>query len=121
MFLLLFVPVANFIKFIMLCFRLEKAFDKKTCFAVGLILLPFIFLLILGFGDAQYIGPDGMPRMNPAYPQQPPYQAPQQGYPQQGYPQQGYPQQGYPQQGYPQQQPYQAPQQQYPGNNGPQQ
>ncbi len=101
LFLLLLIPVANFVVLIMLYLKLAKAFGKDSGFGVGLIFLPFIFLLILGFGDAQYIGPDGMPRTNSAYPQQP--------YPQQPYPQQPYPQQPY----QAPQQPYQAPQQPY--------
>ena len=35
---------------------LTKAFGKGVGFAVGLILLPFIFMPVLGFGDAQYVG-----------------------------------------------------------------
>ncbi len=34
-----------------------KAYGKGTGFAVGLTLLPNIFTLILGFGDARYVGP----------------------------------------------------------------
>ena len=102
LFLLTFIPFVNIVVLIMLYVKLAKAFGKDTGFAVGLIFLPLIFLLILAFGDAQYIGPDGTPRMAPGYPQQ--------GYPQQPYPQQGYPQQ--PQYGAPpQQQQYRAPQQ----------
>ena len=104
LFLLTFVPVANIIVSIMLYIKLAKAFGKDTGFAVGLIFLPFIFLLILAFGDAQYVGPDGVPAGAPAYPQQP--------YPQQGYPQQPQYQQPQYQQPRPQQPQYQqAPQQ----------
>ena len=110
LFLVTLIPIAGFIINIMLYLKLARAFGKDTGFAVGLILLTPIFMLMLGFGDAQYIGPDGVPAMPAGY-----------GYPQQGYPQQGYPQQpqypqqqGYPQQGYPQQPQY--PPQQYPNN-----
>lgn len=37
--------------------KLSKAFGKSIGFAIGLILLPFIFFPILGFGKAEYIGP----------------------------------------------------------------
>ena len=37
---------------------LAKAFGKGTGFAIGLIFLSPIFMLILGFGDAQYCGAD---------------------------------------------------------------
>ena len=36
--------------------KLSKAFGKGTGFAIGLILLAPIFMLILGFGSAEYIG-----------------------------------------------------------------
>lgn len=36
------------------CIRLAKAFGKGAGFTVGLILLPNIFTLILGFGSAKY-------------------------------------------------------------------
>lgn len=34
--------------------KLAKVFGKGTGFAIGLILLPPVFLMILGFSDAQY-------------------------------------------------------------------
>ena len=58
LFLLMFVPCVNFIVLIICCIKLAKAFGQSTVFGVGLIFLPFIFMLILGFGDAQYIGAD---------------------------------------------------------------
>lgn len=60
-FLLFLIPVVNFIFAIILNVKLAKAFGKGTGFAVGLIFLSFIFMLILAFGDAQYIGPNGVP------------------------------------------------------------
>ena len=39
--------------------NLAKSFGKSGSFAVGLILLPNIFQMILGFGSAEYIGPSG--------------------------------------------------------------
>lgn len=36
---------------------LAKSFGKDTLWGVGLIVLPFIFYPLLGFGDAQYQGP----------------------------------------------------------------
>jgi len=41
--------------------KLGKAFGKGGGFIAGLIFLPFIFLLILAFGSAQYVGPGGAP------------------------------------------------------------
>ena len=38
------------------CYWIAKSFGYGAGFAVGLFFLPFIFYLILGFGDAQYRG-----------------------------------------------------------------
>ena len=54
--LLMLVPIANIVVAIMLYINLAKAFGKGTGFAVGLIFLNFIFMLILAFGDAEYVG-----------------------------------------------------------------
>lgn len=59
-FLLFLIPIVNFIFMIILYVNLAKAFGKSTGFAVGLIFLNFIFMLILAFGDAQYVGPKGV-------------------------------------------------------------
>ena len=61
-FLLFLIPVVDVIYAIILNFRMAKAFGKGTGFGFGLLFLPNIFLLILGFGDAQYVGPKGQPR-----------------------------------------------------------
>ena len=39
---------------------IAKSFGKSSAFTVGLIFLPFIFLLILGLGNDQYYGPKGV-------------------------------------------------------------
>ena len=57
LFLLTFVPCVNFVIMIMLYLKLAKAFGKGTGFGIGLLFLSPIFMLILGFGDAHYIGP----------------------------------------------------------------
>lgn len=57
LFLLTFVPCVNFVIMIMLYLKLAKAFGKGTGFGIGLLFLNTIFVLILGFGGAQYIGP----------------------------------------------------------------
>ena len=54
--LLLFVPVANVVMMIIMYINLAKVFGKDTGFAVGLILLSFIFILILAFGKDKYLG-----------------------------------------------------------------
>ncbi|MBR1812133.1 MAG: hypothetical protein IJ766_10900 [Clostridia bacterium] len=77
LFLLLLIPLVNLVVLILLQLKLAKAFGKSTGFGVGLIFFEFIFMLILAFGDARYVGPDGVP-------QQPIYQAPYGYQPQQG-------------------------------------
>src|SRR5882757_5015133 len=55
--LLLLIPLVNFIIAIILLIDLAKSFGKGVLFGIGLLLLPFIFFPILGFGSAQYQGP----------------------------------------------------------------
>ena len=57
LFLLTFVPCANFVVAIMCYIKLAKAFGKGIGFGLGLLFFNFIFMMILGFGDAEYIGP----------------------------------------------------------------
>ncbi|NOK62005.1 MAG: hypothetical protein GFH27_549289n301 [Chloroflexi bacterium AL-W] len=60
--LLLFVPVVNIIVLILIWFDLAKAFGKGVGFALGLYFMSPIFIPLLGFGDAEYVGPpNGMP------------------------------------------------------------
>ncbi len=56
MFLLMLVPVVNFVFAIMLPFKMAKAFGKETGYGVGLWLLPFIFYPMLAFGKDTYVG-----------------------------------------------------------------
>ncbi len=55
--LLLIIPFVNIVIGIMVIGLTAKAFGKSMGFAVGMFFLPFIFLPILGFGDAKYVGP----------------------------------------------------------------
>ena len=56
MWILWVIPCVGFVFEIITMIKLAKAFGKGTGFAIGLIFLPNIFTLILGFGDAQYQG-----------------------------------------------------------------
>lgn len=56
-FLLLLVPCVNIVFLVWMYNLLAKSFGKSEGFTVGLILLNPIFMLILGFGDAVYLGP----------------------------------------------------------------
>ena len=55
--ILYFIPIVNIIVWIIVCIDLAKSFAKSSGFAVGVILLPFIFIPILGFGSATYREP----------------------------------------------------------------
>ena len=58
LFLLSFVPIVNVIFGIVLAVKLSKAYGMGGWFALGLIFLPSIFYIILGFGDSRYYGPE---------------------------------------------------------------
>jgi len=58
LFLLILIPgVGAIIWDILVAVKMSKAFGKGIGFTLGLIFIPNIFYLILGFGGAQYIGP----------------------------------------------------------------
>ena len=42
--------------------KLSKSFGKDIGYTIGLIFLPTIFYMILGFGNASYVGPGGEDR-----------------------------------------------------------
>jgi hypothetical protein len=52
--ILFFIPVVNFIMILIVNYHLAKSFGKDIGFAIGLILLPVIFIPILAFGNATY-------------------------------------------------------------------
>lgn len=51
------IPLVNFVVAVLVCIDLAKSFGKDALFGIGLFLLGFIFVPVLGFGDAQYQGP----------------------------------------------------------------
>ena len=55
--LIIFVPVADFVIGIILIFDMARVFGKSIGFGFGLLFLSFIFIPILAFSDAKYIGP----------------------------------------------------------------
>ena len=54
---LLFIPFVNFVIILLIMIALAKSFGKGVGFGIGCALLGFIFIPILGFGDAKYLGP----------------------------------------------------------------
>ena len=55
--ILFLIPFVNFIMIIILSLDVAKSFGKSMGFAIGLIILPFIFYPVLAWGDARYRGP----------------------------------------------------------------
>ena len=55
--ILYFIPIVNIVIWIIVAIELAKSFAKSTGFSVGLIFLSFVFIPILGFGPATYVGP----------------------------------------------------------------
>jgi hypothetical protein len=53
---LFFIPFVNLIMAIIVYLDIAKNFGKGVGFGIGLVLLGFIFLPILGFGSAKYQG-----------------------------------------------------------------
>jgi hypothetical protein len=51
------VPIVSLVIHILVMVELAKAFGKTPAYAAGLVLLPFVFLPWLGFGDARYQQP----------------------------------------------------------------
>jgi hypothetical protein len=59
--ILMLIPFVNLIIMIILDIDIAKSFGKGAGFGIGLLLLPFIFFPILGFGSAQYQGASAAP------------------------------------------------------------
>lgn len=55
--ILFLIPCVNLVVAIILYIDIAKSFGKGVGFGIGLILVPFIFWPLLGFGDARYVGP----------------------------------------------------------------
>lgn len=55
--ILFFVPCVNVIVWLLVLIALARSYGKSELFGIGLWLLPIVFVPILGFGDAKYIGP----------------------------------------------------------------
>lgn len=57
--IMLFIPFVNIVFVVMLSNGISKAFGKEEGFTVGLVLLPFVFYPMLGFGPDRWIyGPE---------------------------------------------------------------
>ncbi len=55
--ILMVIPIVGLIVWIIVALDLAKSFGRGTGFAIGLILLPYIWVIVLGFGSDTYRGP----------------------------------------------------------------
>jgi hypothetical protein len=55
--LLMLIPCVNIVIAVIVWIDVAKSFGKSELFGLGLAFLGFIFIPILGFGSAQYVGP----------------------------------------------------------------
>lgn len=60
----LLIPCVNFVFGIWALNLLSKSFGKSEGFTVGMIIFPYVFLPILGFGPATYLGPSAAEAQN---------------------------------------------------------
>lgn len=51
------IPFVNVVVGILASLELAASFGKSVLYGVGMIVFPYIFYPLLGFGDAQYKGP----------------------------------------------------------------
>jgi hypothetical protein len=56
---LLFVPIVNLVILLLVYHDLSKSFGHGVGFTIGLILVPFVFVPILGLGASRYQRPAG--------------------------------------------------------------
>ena len=54
--LLMFIPLVNIIIAVVLLVDLARSFGQTVPYAIGMLLLPFIFFPMLAWGDAKYQG-----------------------------------------------------------------
>lgn len=60
----LIIPCVNIVFLVWLYNLVSKSFGKSEGFTVGLVIFPYIFWPILGFGDAKYLGPSAAEAQN---------------------------------------------------------
>ena len=58
---LMWIPLINLVASILWVVDFSRSFGQDIGFAVGLFLLPFVFVFILAFSDMRYVGPPERP------------------------------------------------------------
>ncbi len=56
-FILLLIPLVNIVIFLIVSIDFAKSFGKGAGYGIGIFLVPFVFLPMIGFGSASYQGP----------------------------------------------------------------
>lgn len=56
LFLLLLIPFVDIVIMVITTYKLSRAFAHGLGYCLGLLLFPFLFQLIVGFGSSQYLG-----------------------------------------------------------------
>ena len=51
------IPCVNIVIILLICIDLAKSFGKSAGYGIGIFLVPFILIPMLGFGADQYKGP----------------------------------------------------------------
>ena len=69
---LFFIPCVNIAAGIIVAIDLAKSFGKDAVYGVGIALLGVVFVPMLGFGDAKYVGPAANQTPIPGIPPTPP-------------------------------------------------
>ena len=57
--ILMLIPFVNLVIIVIVYHNLSLSFGKDVGFTIGLVMLNFIFLPLLAFGDSKYLGPVG--------------------------------------------------------------
>ncbi len=70
MFLLLLIPVVNFVAMIIVSLEIRERFSKGVGFTIGLIFLPALFYPLLGFGSDVYLPRPAATEQAPPLPDQ---------------------------------------------------
>jgi hypothetical protein len=52
--ILFFIPIVNIVIAILVAIEIAKRFNQGAGFGIGMVLLPFVFYPMLGFGSATY-------------------------------------------------------------------
>lgn len=69
------IPCVSIVMWFIVAIDLAKSFGKDAAYGIGIALLGVVFVPMLGFGDARYVGPaaagSGPPGFPPTYPPPP--------------------------------------------------